>query len=281
MIRGDGVQPMYPRQSGGKVASRIFSYLDRSAVDDLLGEREGGVPTDIEAGGTSGRRAGVSVGANGGKFEAGADNARSESQRLKVNDSAKFNRLFDQLQVEDEIVRLTAFDRAIFEGLTLGTMVEIHADLQVPEMVRNLHSIGGASAILRLAAAAADQDDPSNVAAMNLVEGLFGKMDAQPIPMLVNATGSPRYPMAARLLASELRVSVAELPDQALVMGKIIKIIPRGKSYTLWSPIPGMELSGGNRHERRAKAAAGEDTSDPTVSIRGYAVILYPLAIYV
>jgi hypothetical protein len=123
------------------------------------------------------------------------------------------------------------------------------------------------------------QDEKSKTA----FEGMraVGKLtEEQPVPLLFEAISTPRFSFVAHLPKKFIRRELTDLQGEAVVFGKVQRIIPKKEKLEVFSLVPAVtQASMLNRQQRRKMAKSAVEQSI-TEEIKGPAIVLTPVAVY-
>ena len=133
---------------------RNFLFLDTVAVDNYLAAVEGSLvegmfeQTDVEKRQKSGK-GGISkvVNIEGGM---GSEESTETKQRRLLNDSAKFQRLYNFLNEQDSVQFLDAFDPDIWNQFRRGEVLEIEASIKIPDIFALNEAVEAAAPLAQL-----------------------------------------------------------------------------------------------------------------------------------
>jgi len=263
---------------------RNFLFLDTATMTDYLSTLEGYV---IE--GTVGQTD-VGKKEKGGKLaakviEGGATSEVSTETRrqLAIPDAARFQRLYELLQEQDLIQFLDAFDVEIWNQLERGELLEVQATIRLPELLTLTQMVEDLFPLLDVMTAFG-QDPLNDPEARIAFDGMreVGKLTKQKhVPLLFGATSTPGFYFVANLPRQYIRCPLSDLQGEAIVFGKVQRILTKGQEYEAFNLLPssisfppGRNLTKEQRRKiRRAK-------KEVTETVKGPAIVLSPLAVY-
>lgn len=259
---------------------RNFLYLDTSTLSDYLSTLEGYIEQEVDETETEANH-------KGGKLafkvvEGSGDSKKSTEtrRRLAVTDAAQFQRLYELLEDIDAVQYLEAFDLEIWQQLQRNEVLEIQANLRIPNFLLQLHQAKSLTPYIELMQIIGEDplSDPKTAEAVTGVRSLHNILADKPIPLLFEAVSASGFGFFASLSQQYLRCDLSDLRGEAVVFGKVQRILPRGKKEQVFSILPEMESLAVNRKQRRAMKS--EQSQEFTEVMKGPAIILMPLAIY-
>jgi hypothetical protein len=211
----------------------------------------------------------------------GASEKSTETRRrLAVTDAAQFQRLYELLEDANAIQYLEAFDLEIWQQLKRNEMLEIQANLRVPEILMQLQQANNLMPYIDLMRIIGEDplSDPKTAEAMSGMRSLHGIFADKSIPLLFEAVSAPGFHFFASLSRQYLKCDLSELRKEAVVFGKVQRILPKGESQQVFSILPELESLAANRKQRRAMKA--DQPEGATEVLKGPAIILTPLSVY-
>ncbi len=266
------------------ITLRDFIYLNTPVLESYLAQLAG-YSVDEQSYSVSHKdvkeaKAGVQV--VGGSVSTESAN-ETQSKRL-LTPPAKFQSLVDILQQENQLKTLDLVDDEVWSELVRGDMVEMQVILGVPEFIGQLESIGDVRPLMDLVKnfgiAEVTSDQETAVGGVNAMHGL---LKGKPIPLIGKSAGSPNYKVFGDLARDFLKTGVPDLAGEATVLGKIQRIVPKGKSeevFSLVSAVSGSaNLSRQQRQILKSKKGKKPPASDREI-VRGPALALSILAVY-
>lgn len=266
---------------------RNFLFLDTKAVDNYLAAAEGSLmegsfeQTDVEKRTKLGK-AGVSkvVTVEG---NTGVEASTETKQKRSLNDSAKFQRLYDILEEQESIQQLDAFDPGIWEQFRRGEVLEIEALIRIPQVFALSEAVEVTTPIAELMGLFGQNPlaDPQTKQQFEQARSTAQLFESEPIPLLFEAVSTPKFRFVATLPREHLRSKPTELQGEAAVFGKVQRIIPPKQTYEV--PLISSSLSsyvtGINRAQRRKNKHTNSGQSLIEI-VKGPAIILEAIAVY-
>ena len=112
---------------------------------------------------------------------------------------------------------------------------------------------------------------------MREVTKLVGK---KPIPLLFEAASTRNFRFVANLPRQHLRCELSDLQGEAVVFGKVLRILTKGQKLEVFSLLPGVTSvpKRGFTKEQRRRMKVSKD--ELTEWVGGPAIVLDPLAVY-
>ncbi|WP_337110151.1 DUF6414 family protein [Prescottella equi] len=256
---------------------RRFLYLDESAVDGYLSALEDGLRDSVQRDATKNSTIGGSLGVSNIKLDAERGKGTTYSEVARDTPHSKYerlSRLAGSAGAWTEILEDDSLDQ-----YSTGEIVELEADLYVPEVVRMLQS---------------DHEMGQLFDAMDKLSKLGGVMTLDGMPpqeerdamraaisalptslMVVGELAESEWAIAGKLNRDYLHD--ADLDGTARIVGKIAKKLPEG-TYKPILALPGMSLM--PREQRRAMERKKPEPGDEGKYLSGPAVLLDIIAIY-
>lgn len=263
---------------------REFLYLDSQIVIDYLSALDGydteGAIEETKIGKTG---FGGSVGGGLAKAEANRDSTIETRRKLAITDPARFQKLYDMLHGSGEIQQLDAFDDAIWQQLRRGEVVEIESLIRLPQGIHFAKSIEDFAPLLDLLADSGEDpfNDPTQRAKIDIMNKLMKSDDNQSVPILFQPISTPDYSFAANLSKKHLRREISELESEAIIFGKIQKIIPKDQKHEICNLMPAFtSLSKNLNRAGKRKLQNNMEKMGVVENINGPAIIIRPIAVY-
>jgi len=260
---------------------RNFLFLDTGAVDNYLAAAEGSLlegpfeQTDVEKrvkGGKVGLSKVVTVEGN-----AGAEGSTETKQKRSLNYSAKFQRLYDILENQDSIQQLDAFDPAIWNQFRRGEVLEVEATIRIPQMFALSEAVEVAAPLAELLTLFGQNPlaDPQTQQQFEMARGTAQLFETEPVPLLFEAASTPKFRFVASLPRQHLRSKPTDLQGEAVVFGKVQRIVPPKQTYQVPLLRAGLNefVSGQNRAQRR-KNRNSPTAQNQIETVKGPAIIL-------
>lgn len=256
-------------------------YLNTNMLDTFIAAIEGGL-RESETSTTqrnSGLEGGAKLAGTGAKGSRGSSSESTMSSRDHA--ASRLQRLLSAMDADEEDLGVETIlqpDSELPETGT-GAIVKWECDLFIPEIVSNLAGAEKAFEAFRSFAPAA--------ASLGLpMEGIPGGEQVQAMEKMIGVMDVPRivvgdeegteWKVAGRI-QDEFVTGGAELEDRAQIIAKVIRVIPKGKWYSLIEP-KGIKLS---REARREKERTGpKDEKDGKNFLEGPLLLVDFLAIY-
>lgn len=123
---------------------RRFLYLNEQVVDSYLGVVEGGLSDELtrrsSTRGGRGGEAGLAFKGAGAKVTGEREHAQEEEQRVRDTPEQRFDRLLTAVERDpDEYSYEEVLDlQDAFQRLSVGTLITVDCEIEVPDMVRLL-----------------------------------------------------------------------------------------------------------------------------------------------
>lgn len=263
---------------------RNFLFLDIATVADYLSVLEGSIvegaidQTEVEK-----RAKGGKAGYKIVEGSAASETSMETKQKRIVTDAAQFQSLYELLEDQELIQFLDAFDAGIWNQLRRGELLEVQASIRLPGsflLTQTIENISPLLDIMRIAG----QDplaDPKSRTAFEGMRALSKLAGEQHIPLIFEAVSTSGFHFVAHLPRRYLRCELANLQGEAVVFGKVQRIIQKRQKLTVFSLLPESttSLPTLTKQQRRKmeKEMADKDLAE---IVRGPAIVLTPVAVY-
>jgi hypothetical protein len=266
---------------------RKFLFLDTDTVTDYLAALEGSVlaGTIEETQQETHKKEG---GADVKVVRAGAgseDSTQTRRERV-INPAAQFQRLYELLESEDAIRFLESFDEEIWSQLKRDEILEIQADIRLPEMlvlargVKELPSLMDAFEPFKEFLDTGDQTFDEIQSQANMMSAFGDLANTKEVPILFEAIGAPYFHFAARLPRRYLMCDTLDLQGEAVVFGKVQRLVQRDQSETVFSLDRGLDALTAQLNRKQRRALAKKSSKDLVEVLKGPGLILLPIAVY-
>jgi len=263
---------------------RNFLFLDTATMEDYLATLEGYVvegtidQTEVEKKDKSGK-AGYKV----VEGEIASEKSKETKQKLAITDGAKFQQLYEILEEQDLLQFLDAFDEEIWNQLHRGELLEVDAIIRFPKPFALTQAMDDLSPLLGIMAAFGEDSlaDPKDRAAFEGMSAIVKLVEGKPVPILFEAASTPGFTFVAHLPRRHLRCQLSDLEGEATLVGKVQRILTKGRKVEVFSLFPAFtsSLPSLSREQRRQMQREMVKKELAEV-VRGPTVILTPLAIY-
>jgi hypothetical protein len=263
---------------------RNFLFLDTATMEDYLATLEGYViegtidQTEVEKKDKSGK-AGYKI-VEGG---IASEKSTETKQKLAVPDGAKFQQLYEALEGQHLLQFLDAFDEEIWNELRRGELLEVDAIIRFPKPFMLTQAIEDFSPLLDIMAAFGE-DSPAHSKDRAAFEGMSAiakLVEGKPVPILFEAASTPDFTFVANLPRRYLRCQLSDLEGEATVVGKVQRILTKGRKVEVFSLFPAFTSSLPNlSKEQRRQMQREMVKKELAEAVKGPAIILAPLAIY-
>ncbi len=218
-------------------------------------------------------------------IEGSAESETSTETRRQsiVTDASQFQRLYDLVEGENAIQVLDAFDTDIWGQLRRGEVLEVQAVLRLPKPLSLTQAVDSISPLLDILTAF-DKDplaDPGTRAAFEGMRAVGKLTEKQHVPLIFNAASTSGFPFAAYLPRQYLRCELTDLQGEAVVFGKVQRILQKGQELEVFNLIPALtaSLPALGRQERRKMEREMAEKNISEV-VKGPAIVLTPVAVY-
>lgn len=266
---------------------RKFLFLDTDTVADYLAALEGSVlaGTIEETQQETTKQEDV---AGMKTIQAGSSSEDSTQTRRKrvINSAAQFQHLYELLESEGVIQFLGSFDEAIWTQLERDEILEIQADIRLPEMLVLAQGVKGLPSLISKLEPIKDylnDEDQTfdEIQSKASIASAIGELaDTKEVPILFEAVSNPYFHFTARLSGQYLMCDILDLQGEATVFGKIQRLIQKDQSETVFSFDRGLDALTAQLNRKQRRALAKQSSKDLTEVLKGPGLILLPVAIY-
>lgn len=256
-------------------------YLNTDMLDTYIAAIEDGLRETETS--TTQKSSGLEGGAKlpGANLKAAKGSTSESTTSSRDHAAARLQRLLSAMNEDEEDlgVETVLQDDVAFPAVGTGSIVKWECDLYIPEMVSNLADAAKAFEAIRSIAPAAESFGLSveglpKVDQVDAMEKMIGVMDA---PSLVVGDDEETEWKIAGQIQDRFVTGGAELADRAQVIAKVIRVIPKGKWYSLVEP-KGFKMSREARREKERKGPS--DENDRVNYLAGPLALVDFLAIY-
>jgi hypothetical protein len=263
---------------------RNFLFLDTATMADYLAALEGSIIEGvIDQTEVTKREKGGKAGYKVIEASAASETSTEAKQKLVVTDAAQFQKLYESLEEQKLIQFLEAFDAEIWKQLRRGEILEIQANIKLPQSFLLTQAIENLSPLVDIMKAF-DQSplaDPQARAAFEGMRAVSKLTENQPIPLLFEATATPGFQFIAHLPRKYLRCELTELQGEATVFGKVQRVLQKGQKVEAFSLVPAFtsSLPSLSRQQRQKleKEMANKNVAE---IVKGPAIVLSAVAVY-
>lgn len=262
---------------------RKFLYLDVQMVDEFLSQLDDGIYETVRSTGSQERRVSGEAktgvpGVLGAKGELGEGSTQSEEFVRRSTPESRFNRLHKLvhaplLDEDDE-------DEELGAELRPRRVVEITCSVEIPEILKALSGSSELTAfgeLLQLVGGNLEAQEKEALDGMQRVSNAL-KGDALLATTAIQDRGlEPLKPLLAfRLLRSQLRVPLADMEGEVMILAKVQQSWGKDESKTVLS-LPGIGLMS---RERRRELARSQKGQPEAFSLPGPGVTFDAIAVY-
>jgi len=260
---------------------RNFLYLDTGTLSDYLSTLDGYIEQEVDETETEASQKGGKLTVKVAEGSGASEKSTETRRKLAVTDAARFQRLYELLEDANAVQYLEAFDLEIWQQLQRDEVLEIQANLRIPNILLQLQQAKNLTPYIELMQLVGEDPlaDPKTAEAVTGMSSLHSILAEKPIPLLFEAVSAPGFRFFASLSQQHLRCDLSDLRGEAVVFGKVQRLLAKGKKQQVFSILPEMEsFMAVNRKQRRAMK--GKKSREVTEVLKGPAIILMPLAVY-
>jgi hypothetical protein len=266
------------------MALRNFIYLDTASLDDYLAALEGYSiegsvdQTQIEKNDKS-AKAGYKIIEAGGGVQKSTETKKS----FAITDAAKFQRLYELLEKDESIRYLDMFDEEIWRQIRRGDILEVEANIRLPQSYNMGQMVGEIAPLMNIIEAFGDETvvDEKTRKALGGIGQVAKLSEGKPVPIIFESISTPNFSFTANLSQKFIRVANNELEDQAIVFGKVKRILAKGEQVEVFSLMPGFTRSLPSlKADQKRQMQRNLQKNNLADVVKGPAIILIPLAVY-
>ncbi len=262
---------------------RDFLFLDTQTMSDYLSTLEGYVLDGSIEQTETGEKA------SGGKFDLKAVSADGKvakktetKKKLAVTDAAQFQLLYENLEEQQALQYLDAFDAGIWNQLHRGEILEVQANIRLPRgllLTQDVANMSSLVALMKIVGKDPFPDEQSRIAFEGF-RAVGQSIEDRPIPLIFETVSTSGFTFVAHLPKKYLRREISELQGEATIFGKIQRIIPKGERLEVFSLVPALTGAASLSREQRRKMQKSATKSQITEEVKGPAIIMIPVAVY-
>lgn len=263
---------------------RNFLYLDTSVLNDYLSTIEGFIEegpidqTEIEKKNKSGN---ANVKIVEGKIA--SETATETKQKLARTDASKFNKLYSYLSENSMIQFLDAFDESIWNQIRRGEIIEVPSRISISKVFKMTQDLQGISPMIEMMNAFGQEPfiDQKEANIFAGISKLSENATKQNVPVIFESESTKGYSFFTQLQRQYIKTDVSNLEDGADILGKVQKIIPKGKQEEVFSLVPAFESFTGNlSREQKRKMINDKKRQNVADFVKGPAIVITPIAIF-
>jgi hypothetical protein len=212
-----------------------------------------------------------------------SESAVETKQKFTVTDAAKFQHFYSLIEDQELIRVIDLFDGEYWAGIEKGDLLEIEARLRVPEILSIIQVADEVTPLLDVLKMVGEDPlaDPDSKAALEGISSLSRTIETKPIPLIFETISTPGYSFACNLPRQFMRCPIQDLEGEATVFAKVIRLIPKGSHYSLFSLLPtlGGKLPSLSKQKQMEMESQMADQGFAEIAT-GPGLLIAPLAIY-
>lgn len=266
---------------------RSFLYLDAALIAEFLGQLEGGLSLseEIRTTGLSERSAqgGVRAGPLGASASIGGESRRESERTVEQTAASLFDRLYGQLDQVGQVQPLSALDDNIWRQLRRGEVVDVEASIYLAGLTKLFDLAAKVQQLSQVASLFDRPLDSESMASLGQITDLASLMKSDWVPVVAHVVGNPKYKFLARLNRESLAVDPMELEGEAIVFGKIQRILQPREELPVADVLPGWSALPREKRKELETSLKRTDISKfglGELSIRAPGAVLMPVAVY-
>ncbi|MCL4274028.1 MAG: hypothetical protein KJZ77_09170 [Anaerolineales bacterium] len=264
---------------------RNFLFLDTDTLDDYLAALEGYVidsaidQTETEKKDVTGK-AGYKI----LEGELTTEKSKEMKQRLAVTNAAKFQRLYEILEKQEDGFRyLDLFDQEIWEQIRRGDLLEIEARIHLPKAFTLMQTMDDFAPWMDIMSLVGEEPlaDAKTKAAFEGLKSVSKISEGKPIPIVFESSSTPTFCFTANLQRRFLKCQLSDIEGDATVFGKVQRVIKKGEKIEVFSLLPAFssKLPSLNTRQKK-KMQQGLAQKELAEVIKGPALVISPVALY-
>jgi hypothetical protein len=262
---------------------RDFLFLDTNTLTSYLSTVDGyAIEGPIEETESDKKDVGGGLDIKALSAKGSHGSSKETKRKLAVTDEAKFQRLYEYLEETEALQLLDAFDMEIWNQLVRGEVVEIQANIRFPRSLLITHDVENIAPLIDLMEVLgqnllADEQTQQAFIGMRAV----GKsIENRPIPLICEPISTRGFSFIAHLSKEYIRRDLADFQGEAVVFGKIQRILKKGERLEVFSLVPAITGATSLNRQQRRKMEKSAQKNNITEEIKGPAIVLTPVAVY-
>lgn len=267
------------------ITFRDFLYLNTNMLNNYLSTIEGYSLEEFDIveseTGKKGGKLGYSPIVEG---NASKETLRETKSKRVITLPAQFQKLFETLENLGQLKHIDLLDDMLWADIQKGEILEIQSKIRIPSFIQQVEQIQGFSPMLELMKTIGpDNVKETDIAMLEGINEVQKIAELKPIPIIIQTVSTSKFTFIADLSREYITGKIADFHGEAMVFGKVQRIIVKGQKYEAFSFIPDIQsLPNMNRKQRLAIKSNKNNKAKDTYSeiIDGPAIILSPLAIY-
>ena len=265
---------------------RSFLYLNTQLLDDYVASIQGYVAseatlTEKEIGiSEKGLNAGLK--GFGGKIEKTQSSEKETKSIVKLTDAAKFQKVFDYLNLEQELPFYENVDEDIFKNMCREDFVEFMGAIRftkLQELSKGIEEIENLSNILS-AFTETQLIDKKTQQGIDGIKKLSTEINKKEIPCVMSFGTNKKYQIVMYLDADYVRVAQTSFVGDLTLLCKVQRKIRQGEKIELTDIFQNIKAMPLSREQRRSMPKNLNTPKEFSDIIYGPAILVTPIAIY-
>jgi len=267
------------------IVLRDFIFLNTNMLNNYLSTIEGYSAKEFDY--TESEK-----GQKGGKLgyapivegNASSETSRETKGKRVLTSPAQFQKLYETLEKQEQIKHLDLFDDDYWADIQKDEILEIQAKVRIPAFIMQLEQFQGFTPLINLMQKfEPDIVKDSDLTPLEGMSDLRKITESMPMPLLFQSASTPKYSFSADLPREYITGNLTDFQGEAVVFGKVQRILSKGQKIEVFSFIPNMlAMPNLNRQQRLALKSNKNDKAKDTFTetLVGPAIVLIPLAIF-
>ena len=211
------------------------------------------------------------------------EKSKETKQKMAVTDAAKFQRLYEILEGQEEFTYVDVFDQETWDKIRRGDLLEIEAVIQLPKPFALTQAMEEISPWLDIMSMLGEEP-LGDIKTKNAFEGLKSVSqlsEGKPIPIIFETPTTPGFALTANLQKSFLRCQLSDLEGNATIFGKVQRVVKKGENIEVFSLLPALSTKLPSLSAKQRKQMQ-QDLGKKELAeiVKGPALLISVLAVY-
>ncbi len=262
---------------------RNFLFLNTNSMNDYLSALEGYIVEETDVIESQKSQLGGKAGMKIVEGNTSTETHKETKKKVAITDVSKFQRLYELMEDNNLVQYLDAFDEEIWNDIKRGEIIEVPVKAKVPNTFKLLQEAESITPFVELFRTLRDEDflKKEDTDTLNGIKAISELSKNQDIPLILEIENTPGYSLITRLSPNFIRCELEQLQGEVTIIGKVSRIVPKGKKEEIFSLIPNFDgIYGKMNRDQKRKFNKDKSNKNISDSVKGPAFILDPLAIY-
>lgn len=266
------------------ITLRDFLYLNSKMLENYLSSVEGFLEDEIDHTETEKIQKGGKADAKVVSGNITSETSTESKSKRVLTEPAKFQRLYEALENIQQLKYLDLFDDKLWSEINRGDILEVQAKMQIPSVLTQMEQLQEFMPYLDLMENLGESfiSDSDRLPLQGFL-GLQKILKDKPLPIIFQAATTPGFNFVTHLSREYLLCEFNQLQGEAVIFGKVQRILPAGQKLEIVNLIPDMLSMPNMNREQRRKLQSNKNKSAQAKfieTIKGPAIVLTALAIY-